>query len=155
VNHLHIALGASLAAAALAAAAGIWWMSGPSEPWRLQAGDAGVVARGEAVYREHCASCHGAKLEGEPNWRTPDAEGYLPAPPHDETGHTWHHPDELLFRITRLGTAKAAKLDGYKSRMPGFDGVLDDADIAAALSYIKSTWPEEIRRRHDAMSRGQ
>ena len=75
----------------------------------------------------------------------------LPAPPHDETGHTWHHPDQVLVKITRLGTAKAVDLPGYKSRMPGFEGVLADAEIVAALSYIKSTWPEDIRRRHDAM----
>ena len=27
----------------------------------------------------------------------------LPAPPHNETGHTWHHPDEMLFAITKYG----------------------------------------------------
>ena len=63
------------------------------------------LARGEAVYAEACASCHGANLEGQPNWRSPGPDGRLPAPPHDETGHTWHNPDRLLLQITALGTA--------------------------------------------------
>lgn len=150
-----VALWTGLAAAAIAVAAGYWWTAGSSEPWRLRPDDAAVVAEGRTVYRQHCASCHGAALEGEANWRTPDADGYLPAPPHDRTGHTWHHPEELLFRITRLGTVKAANLPDHKSRMPGFEGVLDDDEIVAVLSFIKSTWPEQIRMRHDAMSRKQ
>jgi len=104
------------------------------------------------VYRDNCASCHGASLEGEANWRSPDAEGFLRAPPHDATGHTWHHPEELLFRITKLGTARAAGVSDVKSRMPAFETILEDEEIVAALSYIKSTWPDDIRRRHDAMS---
>ena len=46
------------------------------------------IAQGETLYVQSCASCHGANLEGQPDWRTPDATGRLPAPPHDETGHT-------------------------------------------------------------------
>jgi len=42
-------------------------------------------------YQELCASCHGVNLEGQPNWREYKADGSLPAPPHDEAGHTWHH----------------------------------------------------------------
>ena len=52
---------------------------------------------GQTLYVEECASCHGANLEGQPNWRTPDANGVLPAPPHDASGHTWHHDNQLLF----------------------------------------------------------
>ena len=50
--------------------------------------DAAVVDLGQAVYAEKCASCHGVALEGQANWQQRDADGYLPAPPHDETGHT-------------------------------------------------------------------
>lgn len=109
-------------------------------------GDAEVLARGKAVYFAHCASCHGTKLEGQPNWRERDASGRLPAPPHDASGHTWHHPDEVLFRITKYGVAKAAKLPGYQSNMPAYEGVLSDADIVAVLSWIKAQWPEPIRK---------
>ena len=46
------------------------------------------IAYGEAIYKQHCASCHGENLEGQPNWKTRNDQGRLPAPPHDETGHT-------------------------------------------------------------------
>ncbi|WP_245497332.1 MULTISPECIES: c-type cytochrome [unclassified Mesorhizobium] len=119
----------------------------------LKADDARVIARGEAVYVAHCASCHGRNLEGQTGWKAQDKDGFLPAPPHDENGHTWHHPDTLLFRITKLGVAEAANLKDYKTRMPAFGGLLTDADIIAALSYIKSRWPDDMRRRHDELNR--
>lgn len=111
-----------------------------------------LVARGEALYLAHCAACHGSQLEGQPNWRGVDADGFLPAPPHDITGHTWHHPDRLLFNIVKLGTAKAANLKDYKTRMAAFENSLGDDDIIAVLSYIKSRWPEEMQTRFDKLN---
>jgi mono/diheme cytochrome c family protein len=119
----------------------------------LEPGNGELVARGSGIYAEHCASCHGKNLEGDSEWQTRDAEGYLPAPPHDETGHTWHHPDSLLFDITKLGLAKAANLENYQTRMPAFEGALTDEEIIAVLSFIKAQWPEQVRRRHDEMNR--
>ena len=113
--------------------------------------DQHVVALGETVYRSHCAECHGQNLEGQPNWRSRDAEGYLPAPPHDASGHTWHHADTLLFNITKLGTASIVGPD-YKTRMPAYADVLTDEEIIAVLSYIKSRWPKQTRRRHDRLN---
>lgn len=121
-------------------------------PVRLQPDDAAVVALGKQVYGAQCASCHGARLEGQPNWQQRDAQGRMPAPPHDASGHTWHHPDELLFRITKHGVAKAANLKDYESAMPAFEKTLSDAEIVAALSWIKSQWPAEVRRKHDALN---
>ena len=48
-----------------------------------------LVALGKRIYAEHCASCHGANLEGQPNWRIRKPDGRMPAPPHDSSGHTW------------------------------------------------------------------
>ena len=31
--------------------------------------DAQQAARGKSVYGQHCASYHGARLEGQPNWQ--------------------------------------------------------------------------------------
>jgi mono/diheme cytochrome c family protein len=112
---------------------------------RLDTGDAKVLATGKAVYDKHCLSCHGASLEGQPNWRDRDSAGRLPAPPHDATGHTWHHPDEVLFKLTKYGVAKAANLKDYQSAMPPYEGVLSDAEIVAVLSWIKAQWPPGIR----------
>ena len=73
----------------------------------------------------------------------------MPAPPHDASGHTWHHPDQLLFDITKLGIAKAVKLKDYDTAMPAFAGTLSDAEIVAVLSWIKSQWPPEVRRHQE------
>jgi mono/diheme cytochrome c family protein len=102
---------------------------------------------GRALYVEHCAACHGFDLEGESDWRSPDANGFYPAPPHDETGHTWHHGDSMLIDyITRGGQAVMDEMGvTFTSGMPGFDSVLTQSEIEAILDYIKSTWPENIR----------
>lgn len=135
-----------LAAAALCLAMAACDQLSPSAPgYQLRPDDAAVTALGRKVYEAHCAACHGARLEGQPNWRERDAAGRLPAPPHDASGHTWHHPDEVLFRITKHGVAKAANLKDYESAMPAYEGVLTDAEITAALSWIKSQWPAKIR----------
>jgi mono/diheme cytochrome c family protein len=130
---------------ALPAAAG-------AEPGMLPHTDPSAVARGEAIYAAHCAACHGADLEGEvPDWRRPGPDGLMPAPPHDATGHTWHHADPLLFAITKHGT-EAVVGGGYRSNMMGFEGVLSDSEILEVLGYIKSTWPPEVRAIHDRIN---
>jgi mono/diheme cytochrome c family protein len=98
------------------------------------------LALGKALYAQHCASCHGANLEGQPNWQKRNADGRMPAPPHDDSGHTWHHSDEQLFKITKLGVS--AIVPGYESDMVGFAGKLSDADIRAIIAFIKSTWSQ-------------
>ncbi len=118
-----------------------WFVFGGAE---TAPAEAPQIVEGKALYAETCAACHGANLEGQPNWRSPGPDGRLPAPPHDASGHTWHHPDEVLFRITKLGTA-AVVGNGYESNMPGFGDQLTDAQIEAIFTYIKSTWPEELR----------
>ena len=105
--------------------------------------DAERVALGEKLYAQHCAACHGAKLEGQPDWRRRLPNGKLPAPPHDESGHTWHHPDELLFSITKHGIVWPNAPKDYESDMPAFVGKLTDAEIWAVLAYIKSHWKSD------------
>lgn len=117
----------------------------------LSPDDATVVALGKEVYARECAICHGANLEGQPNWRKRLPTGRLPAPPHDETGHSWHHADQLLIQITKFGPGYAAGPD-YESDMPAYNDILTDQEIVAALSYIKSTWPARIRSKHDVIN---
>lgn len=126
-------------------------LSSQSGP-RIDPDNARLVALGGAVYAAQCAACHGANLEGQPNWRQRRADGRLPAPPHDPSGHTWHHPDEQLFALTKFGPAALAG-GGYESDMPAYEGVLRDEEIWAVLSYIKSHWPAQIRERHDQINR--
>jgi mono/diheme cytochrome c family protein len=105
------------------------------------------ISAGQVVYNNACASCHGAALEGQPNWQKRSSTGYLPAPPHDETGHTWHHPDQMLFEFTKYGPQKFAGAD-YKSAMPAYEGKLTDQEIWNVLAFIKSQWPAEIQEKH-------
>jgi mono/diheme cytochrome c family protein len=110
------------------------------------------IALGKPVYEQYCLGCHGAHLEGQPNWRQRLQNGRLPAPPHDASGHTWHHPDTVLFNITRNGLVPGKTAPpGYQSDMPAFGGTLTDEQIWAVLVYIKSTWLPEIRAaQHEA-----
>ena len=114
------------------------------------------VETGRALYAQNCAACHGANLEGQSNWRSSDANGLYPAPPHDETGHTWHHDDAMLTDyITRGGQAVLNDMGvTFTSGMPGFAEVLEVEEIEAILDYIKSTWPEPIRRVQAERSQG-
>ena len=106
----------------------------------------------EGGYAENCASGDGVGLEGQPDWRIGKPDGKRPAPPHDETGHTWHHPDKQLFDITKSGVA--AVVPGYESDMPAYRGVLSDEEIWTVLAFIKSTWRRSIRQRQERRSQG-
>ena len=106
---------------------------------------------GRQLYLDNCAACHGETLEGQPQWRERLPNGRMPAPPYDETGHTWHHSDEQLFRITHDGVA-AIVGGNYESDMPAFGDMLTDDEIEAILDYIKSTWPERARAYQEQMS---
>ncbi len=101
------------------------------------------IALGQDIYAQYCASCHGANLEGQPDWKRRLENGRMPAPPHDESGHTWHHSDQDLFAITKLGVGGV--VPGYESDMLAFGEILSDEDIVAVLAFIKSTWPERQR----------
>lgn len=143
-----------LGAVAVAATVAAGWTFWPSPSiGRADPDDARQVALGDAVYQQHCASCHGAELEGQPDWRIRRHDGRLPAPPHDETGHTWHHPDDQFFRITKLGLRPPLAPDGYQSDMPSFGADLTDEQIWAVLAFIKSRWPAEIRARQTRRDR--
>jgi mono/diheme cytochrome c family protein len=110
------------------------------------------IAEGRALYLKFCAACHGVNLQGQPDWQSRLPSGTLPAPPHDASGHTWHHPMSVLFRITKDGTS-AVVGGGYRSDMAGFGRILSDDQILATLEYIRSTWPERERAYHEEMNR--
>lgn len=128
----------------------VWWqhVDQTQAPVSLEPSQPDVVALGGSIYAEHCASCHGSNLEGQPNWQQRLENGRLPAPPPDETGHTWHHPDQVLFELTKYGPVAVVDAN-YESDMPGFESTLSDQEIIAVLSYIKSRWPLKLQERHD------
>ena len=102
------------------------------------------IAGGADLYAQHCASCHGAQLEGQPNWRQRLPNGRLPAPPHDESGHTWHHPDEVLFAITKYGMVPPNAPPGYESDMPAFRGKLSDDVVGEVLKVLDERFARKV-----------
>lgn len=102
-----------------------------------------LIVEGRPVYDQQCASCHGANLEGQPNWKKPLASGKYPAPPHDDSGHTWHHPDALLISIIHDGGNGTN--GAIPSDMPAFKDKLNSRQIDAVLEYIKSRWSSQSR----------
>ena len=118
----------------------------------LRPDDPQVVNMGARIYTQHCAACHGTRGEGQADWRERGPDGLMRAPPHDESGHTWHHPDAQLVAITKHGLAKLIRQPDYQTHMPVYDGVLSDPEIIAVLSWIKAQWPKEIRARHDELN---
>ncbi len=96
------------------------------------------VARGQELYNQYCAACHGANGEGQPKWKIRNEDGSFKPPPHDNSGHTWHHDDDLLLDIVANG------VDFPQTQMPTFGNQLSDEEILAILEYLKSWWgPEE------------
>lgn len=133
----------SLGILALGTSVFIYGSSQDLKRFYIDPSDKQLVADGKQIYAKNCASCHGTKLEGQPDWRMRKSNGRLPAPPHDQTGHTWHHSDAVLIDITKNGLVPGVTApDGYVSDMPAYNKLLNDHDIRAVLAYIKSSWPQ-------------
>lgn len=133
-------------------ACGLYYAQLSAQPERmtfLSWQDAGVTAQGGGLYRLHCAHCHG--MPGA-SAASQGAKAGMSVPLHDESGHTWQHPDYALFRLIRDGLAVANCTPVDPQKMPRFKGVMTDTELVAVLSYIKSTWPEESRRYHDEVN---
>jgi mono/diheme cytochrome c family protein len=94
--------------------------------------DTARVERGGEIYQANCASCHGVNAEGAPNWATPGPDGLFPAPPHDDTGHTWHHSDRVLYETIYGGMGDPIRPDS-PLRMPAWSEKLSDAEIRAVI----------------------
>ncbi|MEZ5780121.1 MAG: cytochrome c [Rhizobiaceae bacterium] len=142
VQPFKIAIAAAGLALIASGAGYAYWASREHTPllaWQ----DASIVARGKVLYSEQCASCHGAKGEGQAAAGIAAGPGPL-APPHDGTGHTSEHPDFALIQLTKSGEAGVTCLPLDENAMPKFEEALTDRQVLDVLSYIKSTWPEEV-----------
>lgn len=104
--------------------------------------DSAVYKQGKQIYEATCASCHGINGEGQ----FPDAPlkrdetGRYGAPPHNDSGHTWHHDDDLILQIINEG-GMGEPTQFYP--MPTFAETLSTDDKIAVVSYIKTMWSEE------------
>ncbi len=97
-----------------------------------------ALARGAKVYATSCRPCHGDR----------HGKGSIGrAHPHNEMGHTWHHPNAQLKEWILHG-----KPGPGLSVMPGF-GYLTKDDVEAILVLIKSWWTDEQRESQTDISR--
>jgi mono/diheme cytochrome c family protein len=126
----------------------LWWQAGPPVEQITINGvtvpplpilDAEAVSQGREFYGLNCASCHGTELEGVSNWNITQSDGTLLPPPHDSSGHTWHHPDALLIRIISEGGQPE------NGNMPAFGDIMSEDEIIAVLAYIKTSWGTDER----------
>lgn len=95
------------------------------------AGDPGAIKKGEALYGEHCAACHGEHEQGGigPNLR--DNVWLSRAGDID---------DRLLFTIIANGTKEGKIIEGHKARggMPAFASSLGKNKIWELIAFIRS-----------------
>jgi len=107
-------------------------------PVEEQSNLAETLARGAKVYATSCQPCHGDR----------QGRGSIGrAHPHDEMGHTWHHPDAQLKEWILHG-----KPGPGLSVMPGF-GYLTKDDVEAVLALIKTWWTDEQRENQADISK--
>ena len=100
--------------------------------------DTQQLALGERLFQANCATCHGARAEGDPNWRQRDISGHFPPPPLNGSGHSWHHSAEVLTEVIRNGRPKGP------SNMPAWKGKLSEAEMAAIVAWFQSLWPQPV-----------
>jgi mono/diheme cytochrome c family protein len=86
---------------------------------------------GAAIYKDSCAVCHRDSGEGEPGL-FPRLAGSALVQSDDPT---------TLARVVLQGTrAVSTPSKPTAPAMPAFDWRLDDAQVAAVLTYIRNSW---------------
>ena len=138
----------------LLVASAVWWIVLLATAHAGEGGtaDPQQIAVGRRVYQVQCASCHGSRGEGAPDWQRPDGQGEMPAPPHDREGHTWKHADGMLYRIVRDGWRDPFNKT-ERLTMPAFGQTLPPEEIQAVIDYLKTLWAPEQRRFQEEESR--
>ena len=88
-------------------------------------------ARGERVYSERCADCHGESGEG--------VRGMYPALAGNRA-ITMDDPTNVVSAVLRGGFAPTTAGNPRPFGMPPYATLLNDEDIAAVVSYIRNAW---------------
>ena len=103
------------------------------------------LSQGRELFANNCSSCHGINGVGQnpdsPKGGMSKDASYL-APALNGNGHTWHHPDSVLFKTIKHGSIAS------DSSMRAFSGHLSDEEIVLVIQFFKSLWPESIRDNH-------
>lgn len=94
-----------------------------------------LIARGEHLYAQNCAACHGGNGEGHVIPEAPALNG---------NEHAWHHADGQLQRTI---------LDGGQI-MPPFREKLSRQDAAAIIRFIQAWWQDGQLASQQSVSSG-
>jgi mono/diheme cytochrome c family protein len=94
-----------------------------------------VRARGATLYKDKCASCHGAEGEG-----GAAAGGIAYVPLAGNRMVRLASPANLLHVLIDGGFAPTTAGNPRPFGMPPFGQELNDADLAAVASYVRSAW---------------
>lgn len=104
--------------------------------------DDAELARGAALYREHCAQCHGPEAQGHPDWDTPSDGSFAAAPPLNGTGNDSKRSKQELVAAVQRGVSR----NGVPV-MPAWQGRLQDEEVESVLQWLQSLWPPEVYAR--------
>jgi len=97
----------------------------------VAAANTNVMHAGSAIYKDSCAACHKDSGQGEANL-FPRLAGSALVQSDDPT---------TLARVVLHGTRAVATAGAPTGPvMPAFDWRLDDAQVAAVLTYIRNSW---------------
>jgi mono/diheme cytochrome c family protein len=108
--------------------------SAPSKP------SADARRAGEIVYTTRCADCHLPTGLGMP--RAADADASKTAPPLAGNAALQSPNPATLINVVLYGAHEAVQSDGSWPKMSGFELSvgLDDEQIAALCTYVRSSW---------------
>ncbi|MDQ7028218.1 MAG: cytochrome c [Anaerolineae bacterium] len=103
--------------------------------------DNSQLAAAQRNYNTLCAHCHGYGGDGQPLETAERTEtlGYHTVPLHNSAGHTWQHPDQLLFETIKYGVESPINL----YTMTPFGDLLSDDEIFAIIDYLRLWWTDD------------
>ncbi|MGH0037966.1 MAG: cytochrome c peroxidase [Myxococcota bacterium] len=107
-----------------------------AKPWEGAAFESADAGRGEQVYFEYCAQCHGLSGEGD----GPGAAGLDPKPAAHARMAIHQLPDDYLYNVVYFG----GKEVGKSSSMPDWGMTFDAQRVADVIAYMKETFQAEV-----------
>ncbi|MCS0660177.1 cytochrome c [Massilia terrae] len=90
-----------------------------------------VLRQGEALYKEHCADCHGAGGQG---------KGGVYPPLAGNRALTMREPVNAIRIVLNGGFAPGTAGNPRPFGMPPYGPVLSDGEVAAVVTFLRASW---------------